>query len=155
MVNVKKQSGVVLVAAMIMLLLVTGVAVTLMSNSTLDSKMVGASQQAAAAENDTKGDSERAIQAQLAAAGNSNFLKKPAQFAGNTINISPNANTQVLLSNENDMAVADLLDCPPRFAVTKGIKCNYLRVQANHTYGKGNRHSVTVHTGIQQEMIEN
>lgn len=156
MVNLKRQRGIVLVSALIMVLLVTGIAVTVMTTSSIDTKMVVASQQAYNAEANAKGDSERAIQTEIAANGNNRFLYKRGQFSGAAeLDISPNVNSKVMLSRLNTNAKVEMLECPPKFAVTKGIKCNYLNIRTTHNYGKQDRHEMVINTGIQQELIDN
>lgn len=151
-----KQQGVVLVAALVMILLVTGIAVTVLSSSSLDTKMVVASQQAYSAENITKGDAERAIKAEIDLDGDSRLLYRKGKFPeSNKIDISTNLQSEVMLSRTNINENVDLIDCPPRFAVTKGIKCNYLNTRTVHKYGKNKRYEMIVNTGVQQELIAN
>ena len=75
--NTLYQKGVVLVAAMLMLLMVSGIAITVMSGSALDSKMVNASQDAYRAESVAKGDTELAIKNELQSGAANKFIIKP------------------------------------------------------------------------------
>lgn len=77
--NLSKQQGVVLVAAMLMILMVSGIAVSVMSGSALDNKMVNASQESYRVENIARGQTERTIKAEIDKGGDSNFLNKMGQ----------------------------------------------------------------------------
>jgi len=56
-----KQSGVVLITALIMIFAVSGIAVSLMSSSTIDLKIVGSNNEKEVASNLVNGDSQRTI----------------------------------------------------------------------------------------------
>ncbi|MCF6457112.1 pilus assembly protein PilX [Pseudoalteromonas sp. MMG024] len=153
--KIKLQKGVVLIAAMLMLLMVSGIAITVMSGSALDSKMVNASQDTYRAESLTKGDTELAIKNELqSGAGNRFIIKRSAYPVSQQFVINSNGTT-IVMTNENTNPVVDLLDCPPKFAATSGIKCNYLRLNSTQNYGKKDRHTMNINTGIQQEMMGN
>ena len=57
----KKQQGVVLITALIMVIAVTGIAVTLMSSSSIDIKITNAAQEREVAENELIGEVQRMI----------------------------------------------------------------------------------------------
>ena len=56
-----KQQGVVLITALIMVIAVTGIAVTLMSSSSIDIKITNAAQEREVAENELIGEVQRMI----------------------------------------------------------------------------------------------
>ena len=56
-----KQKGVVLITALIMVIAVTGIAVTLMSSSIIDVKITNAAQEREVAENELIGEVQRVI----------------------------------------------------------------------------------------------
>ena len=149
-----KQQGVVLITSLVMIIAVTGIAVTLMSSSSIDIKMIGAAQENDVAEYWVRGDAERAINQEVIASGNSRLLYLSGQFpADDTIGLDVTAtgskSTVTLFNNNNGPT---LLNCPPRIAVTNGIKCNTLRVQSSLKYGKGDKHTVVIQSGIAQEL---
>lgn len=151
--NLAKQQGIVLVAAMLMILMVSGIAVTVMSGSAVDSKMVNATQDAYRAESVARGETDKAIKTEIdAKAANKFLIKKKAYPNSQSLDLTV-GNTTMTLTNENRSNVVDLLDCPPRFAPTPGIKCNYLKLTTAKKYGKGDKHTITLNTGIEQEMI--
>lgn len=153
--NTLYQKGVVLVAAMLMLLMVSGIAITVMSGSALDSKMVNASQDAYRAESVAKGDTELAIKNELqSGAANKFIIKRSAYPASQQFIINSNGTT-IVMTNENTNPNVDLLGCPPKVAATSGIKCNYLRLNSTQSYGKKDRHTMSINTGIRQEMMGN
>ncbi|PAJ73464.1 hypothetical protein CJF42_15525 [Pseudoalteromonas sp. NBT06-2] len=149
-----KQKGVVLITSLLMIIAVTSIAVTLMSSSSIDIKMTSAAQENEVAEYWVRGDSERAINQEMIASANSRFLFLTGQFpADNTTGIDvtvAGSKSTVTLFNNNNGPV--LLNCPPRIAVTNGIKCNTLRVESSLAYGKDDKHSVTLISGIAQEL---
>jgi len=149
----RNQKGVVLITALIMIMAVTGIAVSLMSNSSIDLKISAAAQESDKAANLLKGDSERSINQEIDKKALSRFLFMKGQFtsAGDEINMSESSlHSVVNLYDENKGPM--LLDCPPRIAVTIGVKCNTLRVQAKMKYGKGNKHDIVLQSGIAQQL---
>jgi type IV pilus assembly protein PilX len=155
----KKESGVVLITALIMIIAVSGIAVSLMSSSTTDLKVLSGAQDREVASNRVKGDTQRTIGTEKTAGINSDFYRLKGQFEAQTnknFNISAvNSQSTVLLYNENDGPT--LLKCLPRLAVTPSLKCNYLRMEATLKYGKQDtngdgKHKIEIHSGIVQAL---
>ncbi|MFY8349975.1 hypothetical protein AAEU29_05540 [Pseudoalteromonas sp. SSM20] len=151
--NLNKQKGVVLVAAMLMILMVSGIAVSVMSGSALDSKMVNATQESYRTESIARGDTEKQIKEQLDNKGASKFLLKKSAYGSDTTITLSSTGSKIVMVNENTSPVTDLLECPPRFAPTPNIKCNYLKLTTSRKYGKGDKHTMTLNTGLEQEMM--
>ncbi|MDE3273485.1 hypothetical protein [Pseudoalteromonas sp. G4] len=151
--NLNKQNGIVLVAAMLMILMVSGIAVTVMSGSGLDNKMVNATQESYRTESSARGDTEKVIKGELDKKADNQFLVKRSAYPETQEIILSTGDTKVVMTNENKSPVADLLECPPRYAPTPNIKCNYLKLRTVRDYGKGDKHTMTLNTGIEQEMI--
>jgi type IV pilus assembly protein PilX len=174
MVNLKrsKNSGVVLVTALIMVFAVTGIAVSLMSSSSIDLKVVSAIQEKEKAINLVKGDSFRAISVEKKKVLENHFYYLKGRFeakdpnnkknqyfdisniSGNT-NAHGQADSKVLLFNENNGPGP--LACLPRLAVTPSLKCNYLRMQTSIHYGKLDsnnigKHDIEIHNGMVQAL---
>ncbi len=150
--NLNKQQGVVLVAAMLMILMVSGIAVSVMSGSALDSKMVNATQESYRTESSARGDTEKVIKTELAKGGNSKFLEIKKKDNSNSEATLLSSGSKVVMTYENQNINVPLLDCPPNFAPTPKMKCNYLKLTTSQSYGKGNKHVMTINTGIAQEM---
>jgi type IV pilus assembly protein PilX len=155
----KKQSGVVLITALIMIIAVSGIAVSLMSSSTTDLKVLSSTQDREVASNRVKGDTLRAISAEKVAGIDSDFYRLKGQFEGqankNFDITAANSESTVLLFNENDGP--SLLKCLPRYAVTPSLKCNYLRMETTLKYGKQDsngdgKHDIEIHSGIVQAL---
>ena len=73
-----KQQGVVLITALIMVIAVTGIAVTLMSSSSIDIKITNAAQEREVAENELIGEVQRVIAEEAnKGAANQFFLSVP------------------------------------------------------------------------------
>jgi len=157
--SLKKQSGVVLITALIMIIAVTGIAVSLMGSSTTDLKILSGVQDAEIASNTVKGDTQRTIGAEKLAGINSDFYRLQGQFEAQTDKnfdiTAANSDSKVLLFNENNGP--SLLKCLPRLAVTPSLKCNYLRMETTLNYGKKDsnskgKHQIEIHSGIVQDL---
>lgn len=70
----KKQQGVVLITALIMVIAVTGIAVTLMSSSSIDIKITNAAQEREVAENELIGEVQRMISDEANKGANNQFF---------------------------------------------------------------------------------
>ncbi|MFY8273111.1 pilus assembly PilX family protein [Pseudoalteromonas sp. SSDWG2] len=154
--NIHKQQGVVLVAAIVMVLVVSGIAVTLMSNSSVDMKVINAAQDYDQALSQAHADTSRAIYTELKSSNGINFT-------------TPNLGTvdeSVPLVAEGAEAALTLVKAPGVLSATNcsrkraandtsaDIKCSRdLRVNSTVFFGKGNRHSVSVVSGIEQESL--
>ncbi|MCF2863165.1 pilus assembly protein PilX [Pseudoalteromonas sp. Cnat2-41] len=156
MVNTQQyQGGVVLIASLVMVLIVSGIAVTLMSASSVDMKVVNAAQDYDVASEQALADSERAVfdEKQKAATVSALYFNRGEFNAGGDefVQLEPaGAQASLRLFHNND-GPQDL-DCPPRANPTPGIKCNMLSLRSRVEYGKSNRHNVTVVSGLAQEM---
>ncbi len=151
--NLNKQQGVVLVAAMLMILMVSGIAVSVMSGSALDNKMVNATQESYRVENIARGQTERTIKAEIDKGGDSNFLNKMGQNEADLETVLSIDGSKVVMTYTNKNENVPLLPCPPAFAPTTNIKCNYLKLSTTQNYGRANKHTLTLETGITQEMM--
>ncbi|MBU2971086.1 pilus assembly protein PilX [Pseudoalteromonas sp. C2R02] len=157
--NRQQQTGVVLITALVMIFAVTGIAVTLMSSSTTDLKVVSGSQDKEIASNLVKGDSQRSIGKQKLTGIDSKFFLLKGQFDDQDDNnfdiTAENSESTVLLFNENNGP--DLLACERRYAATPGLKCNYLRMETKLHYGNKDsngygKHKIEIHNGIVQAL---
>ncbi|MBB1415813.1 MULTISPECIES: pilus assembly PilX family protein [Pseudoalteromonas] len=145
-----KQQGVVLIIALIMVVAVTGIAVTLMSSSSVDMKITNAAFEREEAENALMGDVQQVIATEATQGGTSHFLYTQAQIPGGTIELPKIDDTTNIMSNLNN-GVLDL-PCPRKFNFTAGISCNMVQVNSTITYGSKSKHTITVTSGIAQEM---
>lgn len=152
----RQQQGVVLVAALIMIVAVTGIAVTLMSSSTIDLKMTNAAQERETAEHVLAGGVEDTIATEVNKQKDSTFLWSQGKFASQTtvdqVPLTNAALTSAMLENRN--TGPSELNCPRRYNYTAGIKCNMLRLNATLEYGAKTTHTIGMASGIAQEMLE-
>jgi type IV pilus assembly protein PilX len=155
MVNIDKQQGIVLIAAMLIILMVSGIAISLMTGSAIDSKIVNATQDSYRAESIGRGDTEQAIKAEIGRKEASKFIIKRSAYESDSFTIEHSGDSTVTVTNVNTNPNMDLLDCPARFAPTPGIKCNYLKLETTRNYGSNNKNKLIIKTGIEQEMIGN
>lgn len=150
-----KQQGVVLITALIMVIAVTGIAVTLMSSSSIDVKITNAAQEREVAENQLIGEVQRVIAQEANNGSDNKFFYTPEEVTSNS-----STGTGMEIANHDDMAsnmvnlnkgVLDL-ECPRRFSFTAGISCNMVQVSTTIEYGSKSKHQITIVTGIAQEM---
>lgn len=150
-----KQQGVVLVAAMIMLVAVTGIAVTLMSSSSIDVKITNAAQERERADHQLMGELETVIAHEINQGSSSRFLWSLAQFADNAdavqIDVTGNDGVSVLRNMNPGPAT---LNCPRRFDYTAGVVCNIMRLDSSLEYGGKSHHKVALSSGIAQELLD-
>lgn len=159
-----RQQGVVLIAALVMVLVVSGIAVTLMSSSSVDMKVINAAQDYDEALSQAYADNGRAIYEEIKVNGAINFTKPNlAPFPSN--GSKPN-DEKVDLTATGATASLSLLKAPGVPSATNcsrkksahdtsaQIKCSRdLRVVSEVNYGKNNRHTVSVVSGIEQESL--
>jgi len=152
----KKQQGVVLITALIMVIAVTGIAVTLMSSSSIDIKITNAAQEREVAENELIGEVQRMISDEANQGANNQFFLTPDEVTAiadgddKGMVIANHADMQSKMTNLNKGALD--LECPRRFNFTAGISCNMLQVATTIEYGSKSKHELTIITGIAQEM---
>lgn len=149
------QRGVVLITALIMVIAVTGIAVTLMSSSSIDIKITNAAQEREVAENQLIGEVQRVISQEANNGSNNKFFYTPEEVTSNSPSVvgMEIANHDDMTSNMVNLNKGVLdLECPRRFSFTAGISCNMVQVSTTIEYGSKSKHEITIVTGIAQEM---
>ena len=145
-----KQQGVVLITALIMVIAVTGIAVTLMSSSSIDIKITNAAQEREVAENQLIGEVQQIIADEVSKGAANQFFLTPDEVTDSGIEI---ANRNDMTSNMVNLNNGMLdLKCPRRFNFTTGISCNMVQVSTTIDYGSKSKHQITIVTGVAQEM---
>ena len=151
-----KQQGVVLITALIMVIAVTGIAVTLMSSSSIDRKITNAAQEREVAENELSGEVQRMISDEANKGAANQFFLSPDE-----VTTMADADTEGMVIAEHDEMKSKMvnlnqgaldLECPRRFNFTAGISCNMLQVSTTIKYGSKAKHELTIVTGVAQEM---
>lgn len=148
--SLHKQQGIVLVIALIMVVAVTGIAVTLMSSSSVDIKVANSAQERETAENSLIGIVQKVIANEAAAGGNSAFLMKASEIPEGGFDMDDMDGASNTMTNLNN-GVLDL-PCPRKFNFTAGVSCNMVQVDTTITYGTKSKHTLTISTGVAQEM---
>ncbi|MEI8644971.1 pilus assembly protein PilX [Pseudoalteromonas sp. Hal040] len=146
-----KQQGVVLIVALIMVIAITGIAVTLMSSSSVDIKITNAAQEREAAENELIGDVQNVIANEAKKLGNSRFFFSRGQVPETGLDLGNTNDTSNTMFNKNEGPLA--LRCPRRFDDTAGLRCNMVEINSVIEYGSKSKHNLTITTGIAQEML--
>ena len=145
-----KQQGVVLITALIMVIAVTGIAVTLMSSSSIDIKITNAAQEREVAENQLIGEVQRVIADEVSKGAANQFFLTPEEVSDNGVVMAERDDMKSNMINLNN-GVLDL-ECPRRFSFTAGISCNMVQVSTTIEYGSKSKHQLTIVTGVAQEM---
>ena len=145
-----KQQGVVLITALIMVIAVTGIAVTLMSSSSIDIKITNAAQEREVAENQLTGEVQRIIADEVSKGAANQFFLTPSEVTDNGLEIANRGDLKSTMINLNK-GMLDL-KCPRRFNFTAGISCNMVQVSTTIDYGSKSKHQLTIVTGVAQEM---
>ncbi|WP_404340661.1 pilus assembly protein PilX [Pseudoalteromonas mariniglutinosa] len=148
--SLHKQQGVVLIIALIMVVAVTGIAVTLMSSSSIDIKITNAAQEREVADNELMGTVQQMIADEAQRGGASRFLLTPAEIPAQGLDMGTIGNTTSRLTNLNNGALD--LTCPRRFNFTAGVSCNMIQVETTISYGSKSNHTLTIVSGVAQEM---
>jgi type IV pilus assembly protein PilX len=146
----QKQKGVVLITALIMVIAVTGIAVTLMSSSTIDIKITNAAQEREVAENMLVGEVQRVIAQEANKGSASQFFLTKNEIPEQWKTIATHDGMQSAMTNLNKGVME--LNCPRRYNPTEGVVCNMMQVTTTIEYGSKSKHQLTVVTGIAQEM---
>ncbi|WP_253948833.1 pilus assembly protein PilX [Pseudoalteromonas sp. TB64] len=139
-----------------MVIAVTGIAVTLMSSSSIDVKITNAAQEREVAENELIGEVQRMISDEATKGAANQFFLSPEEVTKIAAD-----NSGMLIAEHNDMkskminlnkGILDL-ECPRRFASTAGLACNMVQVSTTKKYGSKSKHELTIVTGVAQEMV--
>lgn len=150
--SASRQQGVVLIVALIMVVAVTGIAVTLMSSASIDIKITNAAFEREEAENILMGNVQEVIANEVSANGASRLFFTQAQIPNGTIALPTIGATTSELSNLNEGP--DPLRCPREHKPTVGIVCNLVQINSTITYGSKSKHTLTVTTGIAQQTAK-
>lgn len=151
LVPMQRQKGVVLIVALIMVVAVTGIAVSLMSSSSIDIKVTNAVQEREMAENELIGTVQKVIAREAAKGSASSFLLDKDEVPKTGENLGDLDGVTNTLTNLNNGELD--LPCPRRFSFTAGMSCNMLQVDSTITYGSKSKHTITITSGIAQEMV--
>lgn len=152
----KTQRGFVLIIALLMLLAVTGIAVSLLSTSTVDNQMAGAADESERALIMIQGVADLSISNEVNKTGdgvNDFTLTGKDLFASPRViyvDNTRNASSQMTILTDTGMPT----DCPANYLADVKLKCNFMQVQSTTNYGRGNRHQKTVTTHVVQQMRE-
>lgn len=147
-----KQQGVVLIVALIMVVAVTGIAVTLMSSSSIDIKITNAAQEREAAENELIGTVQEVISNETSLNSNSRFFNHRVNVPDTGLDLGIVNNTTNTMFNRNAGPLA--LKCPRRFDSSEIYKCNMLEINSTVQYGTKSTHSLTIRSGVAQQMLD-
>lgn len=155
-----QEKGAVLVVALVFLVSLTAVVAALMQNTTTDMKMSGASEEKVVATQEAVSAIDEVIFNQVAP-GKTNEFAKPL-IATNF----PNSNQTLLLPGTKtgatasvDIANNDLkleADCPHSRSASsvQVFSCNVLKVQVNRIYGRNDVNSISVSSGVAQQLLK-
>ncbi len=151
--NIKKQQGVVLIVSLVFLIALTAVAAALMQNTTTDMKMSGASQEKVVATQEAVSAIDEVIHNEVTqVSGTNGFASEIAKFPLTpTVSRVINTSAEITLANPYNIEA----DCPhSRTASSVQVfKCNVLKVQVTRLYGRTNKSTVEVNSGVSQQLL--
>jgi len=154
----KSQQGVVLIVAIVFLAALTAVAAALMTSSTIDMKMAGATQDKVIATQEAFGGSDEIVWQQVnKTVDNTNHFTLGVGSYPHSVNTTSElSSADIVLNNPNNLET----DCPATKAASsvQVFKCNHLQVQIDKQYGRkvtSTKHSseVQVRAGIAQQLL--
>jgi len=151
--NIKNQQGVVLIVSLVFLIALTAVAAALMQNTTTDMKMSGASQEKVVATQEAVSAIDEVIHNEVTqVSGTNGFASEIAKFPLTpTVSRVINTSAEITLANPYNIEA----DCPhSRTASSVQVfKCNVLKVQVTRLYGRTNKSTVEVNSGVSQQLL--
>jgi len=151
--NIRKQQGVVLIVSLVFLIALTAVAAALMQNTTTDMKMSGASQEKVVATQEAVSAIDEVIHNEVTQlSGTNGFASEIAKFPLTpTVNRVINTSAKITLANPYNIQA----DCPHSRAASsvQVFKCNVLKVQVTRLYGRTNKSTVEVNSGVSQQLL--
>ena len=158
-----KQTGVVLIVALVFLIALTAVAAALMQNSTTDMKMSGASEEKVVATQEAISASDEVIFRQVNAdVGNNRFASPVVRFQDDDFR---NVTGSLGITNTGNDTTANIdiannelelePDCPHSRSASSAqvFTRNVIRVQVVRKYGRKNTNEVEVNTGVAQQLL--
>ncbi|MBA6253689.1 MAG: type IV pilus assembly protein PilX [Colwellia sp.] len=148
-----KQSGVVLIVSLVFLIALTAVAAALMQNTTIDMKMSGASEEKVVATQEAVSAIDEVIYKEVTQISGTNaFASEIAKFPlSPVVSSASNTSAEITLANPYKIAA----DCPHSRAASsvQVFKCNVLKVQVTRLYGRTNKSTIEVNSGVSQQLL--
>jgi Tfp pilus assembly protein PilX len=148
-----KQHGVVLIVALVFLIALTAVAAALMQNTTTDMKMSGASQEKVVATQEAVSAIDEVIYKEVTqVSGTNGFASEIANFPLlPTVSSASHTSAKITLANPYNIEA----DCPHSRSASsvQVFKCNVLKVQVTRLYGRTNKSTIEVNSGVSQQLL--
>jgi len=147
-----QQQGVVLIVALVFLVALTAVAGALMQATTSDMKMSAASQEQAVATQEAISAIDQVIYKEINSVGTANGFAAPMQtFPSDPTVSAVNTTASIVIATPNSLVV----DCPhsQHASSVQVFKCNALRIQIVRKYGRTNASTITVTSGVSQQLL--
>lgn len=149
----QKQSGVVLIVSLVFLIALTAVAAALMQNTTTDMKMSGASEEKVVAIQEAVSTIDEVIYKEVTQTSGTNaFASEIAKFPlSPTVKSEGDTSAEITLANPYQIEA----DCPHSRSASsvQVFKCNVLRVQVTRFYGRTNKSTIEVNSGVSQQLL--
>ncbi|GEM_PF-3024356 len=145
----RKQQGAALAVALVLMVVLTGLAVTLMYNSSLDTKMAHAAVVKKNSLNASLGGADEFVQK----AHNSEFDgKNPLTLNSDIAAVDLSIEN---LSAEGESLIPEPTNCPHMSqaeASDSYIRCNRFQIRATHEFGRNNKASTEIVTGVASQI---
>ncbi len=146
----KKQKGFVLLMSMVMVVAITGIAVSLLSASSMDMKMATAAEDREMATHIARGGNDQLYyDAVNRTNNNQNYF---AAFSSTQQSAQYNSTHGAVSTVSWASSVQVETDCPRSKDPTEGLMCIYLQATTVKTYGANNNNQVNVVSGVAQQV---
>lgn len=146
----QKRQGFVLMVSLVMVVAITAIAVSLMSASTLDTKMAVVTEEREMATHHAKGGNDQLFyNAVNRTVNEQNYFaafsvsQEAAQYVS-----THGAVSAVSWASDNHVET----DCPRSKSPTEGLRCNYLSTTTTKTFGPGEVNQINVVSGVAQQV---
>lgn len=148
--TVRRQKGFVLLMALVVVVAITGIAVTLLSTSSMDMKMATAAEDREMATHIARGGNDELYYNAVNRTVNSqNYFAAFSSTQGATqYNSTHGAVSTVSWASSVQVET----DCPRSKDPTEGLMCVYLQATTVKTFGPNNTNQVNVVSGVAQQV---
>jgi len=146
-----RQSGVVLIVALVFLIALTAVAAALMQNTTTDIKMAGASQEKSIATQEIMSEMDRVIfnEEQKIIGGINRFALSQEIYAAQVpLTVTEPDTTTGTILGSNQYSLDTHCSHMNNASSVGTFNCRALKVQVSRTYGRNNNSQIQVNAGI-------
>jgi type IV pilus assembly protein PilX len=148
--RLNKSKGFVLMVSLVMVIAITGIAVSLLSVSSMDMKMAVAFEDREMATHEARGGNDQLFYNAVnrTVGGQNYFAAFSSVSTGSQFTSSQGAVSTVIWGSSVQIET----DCPRSKDPTEGLMCIYLQAATVKTFGPGNNNQINVVSGVAQQV---